>query len=216
MLAAYYIKNQSIWSSSESLGCLGLLSSTEQNRSIGYTNWQDKQAYILGRLLLRHLLGHFCEKRVLDVIKYDAFGKPYLEGGPSFNLSHSGGYVVCAMASSLFVGIDVEECLPGIEKDLFESICTSNEWAVAKSQGLPLSLFYNIWTKKEAVLKANGKGLSVPLHQLEVMGDAPVLEGKIWYLQELPIASGYSCHLACDKPFSAPIVAELISLDILL
>lgn len=188
----------------------------EQDKCVRYTNWQDKQAYILGRLLLCYLLEQLEGKSALDALKYDAFGKPYLEHGPSFNLSHSGLYVVGAIASSAFVGVDIEECCPDVDDDLFESICTSREWALVRAQGLPTSLFYNIWTKKEAVLKANGKGLSIPLHQLEAIGDTSVLEGKTWYLKELLIASGYSCHLACDDPFVGSVNLEVLSMDDLL
>lgn len=216
MLKVCYIKNQSAWSPSENLLYLGLLPCAELDRSVHYVNWQDKQAYVLGRLLLRYLLRQFDEKNTLDALKYDAFGKPYLEHGPSFNLSHSGLYVVGAIASSAFVGVDIEECYQNVDDDLFGSICTSKELALARAQGLPSSLFYNIWTKKEAVLKANGKGLSIPLHQLESIGDKSVLEGKTWYLKELLIASGYSCHLACDDPFVDSVNLEVLSMDKLL
>ena len=95
--------------------------------------------------------------------------KPYLSRGPEFNISHSGGFAVCAVDDAP-VGIDVEEIRAvkgreGLAKRYFhpDEICRVN------SGDDPALEFLRIWTKKEAYLKLTGVGLSRELCKMNVL-----------------------------------------------
>jgi 4'-phosphopantetheinyl transferase len=60
--------------------------------------------------------------------------------------------------------------------------------------------FFRLWTQKEALIKANGKGLFIPLKTICINRNAAQIESEPWYLQEIPIAEKYICHLATDRP----------------
>jgi 4'-phosphopantetheinyl transferase len=92
-------------------------------------------------------------------IEADADGKPHLPGGPAFNLSHTGGLAVLAVADRP-VGVDVERL-----RDVPNALDLADRWfrpdetrAVAEASDRSLQ-FLRTWVAKEAVLKAVGCGL---------------------------------------------------------
>jgi len=102
------------------------------------------------------------------------YGKPRLETAThdhalQFNLSHSGGLACLALHPYAQVGVDIEAHRP-VEKDLPEHYFSPNERA--EIAALPAELwteaFFNCWTRKEAVIKALGFGLSMPLDAFDV------------------------------------------------
>src|SRR5690606_22225641 len=123
--------------------------------------------------------------------------------GYDFNISHASGIVVCALARDARVGVDVEAIRPVRIAD-FNAVFSPAAHAAIMNAAEPLHAFYHQWTQKEAVIKANGKGMSLPLAQLDVgAGGELVLEGTRWYVQELLLGAGYKCHLATDRPAAA-------------
>lgn len=93
------------------------------------------------------------------------FGKPRLSeayGGQEvrFNLSHSGHIGVLAVAVGLEVGIDVEELRP-VEKGIVRQCCSTEEQQILEQLNDIdwLMAFYRCWTRKEAILKAEGVGI---------------------------------------------------------
>lgn len=106
-----------------------------------------------------------------------AHGKPALAsaGMPHFNLSHSGALTALAVAYAVEVGVDVE--LPRRTRDvlaLAQRYFASAETASLTRLPVPLraAAFYALWTCKEAVLKALGRGLAFGLDRLEFELDA--------------------------------------------
>ncbi|MBO0999169.1 4'-phosphopantetheinyl transferase superfamily protein [Bacillus sp. SD075] len=98
----------------------------------------------------------------------NSFGKPFLSKYPMFhyNISHSGEYVVCAMHDAE-VGVDIEKIGP-FDLQLAKGFFTEEEYKQVLEAEDGLSSFYDIWTLKESYIKAIGKGLSIPLHSLNV------------------------------------------------
>jgi len=90
-------------------------------------------------------------------LRYTALGKPYAPGFPEFSISHSGGWVVCALAAVGRIGIDVEAVLAG-----------SRRAALAA------------WTAKEATLKAAGARLQ-DLPQVQLCGRRLHFQDRRWY-----------------------------------
>ncbi len=92
-------------------------------------------------------------------------GKPQLDDGRCFSLSHSGSYAVCAV-SDCDIGVDIE--LP--HKDslrLARRFFTGSEYERIAASDNPDELFCQLWTIKESFIKATGKGLSTPLSSFE-------------------------------------------------
>lgn len=97
-------------------------------------------------------------------LKVDSNGKPKIKGETFFNLSHSGNYVVIAVASHE-VGVDIEK-VDQKNLSIAREVFTPNEikW-MNKDQFLR---FHILWTQKESVVKLDGRGLSINTLNFEV------------------------------------------------
>lgn len=161
-----------------------------------YRRWQDAQLSLLGRLLLKHGLTKFdvifSEK---DLI-FSEFNKPMLRQIPiQFNISHSGEIAICVISDVTEVGVDIEK-VQDVEVENFKAQMTKTEWERIESAGFVEQEFYNYWTEKESILKANGKGLSIPLKSFEVKNGISELEQDVFFLDPIYIEDGYKCHIA--------------------
>lgn len=169
-----------------------------------YRRWQDRQATLLGKvLLLKSLMNIFGADGVakFQALEVAGNGKPFIPGEVEFNISHSDGMVVVAMARSGVVGIDIEKIrhvdVAEFSGHLPELAHISGDY----DDDLASALFFDCWTRKEAVLKAAGSGLTTPLEQVKLAGDTATVHGTSWHVKNLFIEAGYCCHLASDIPF---------------
>lgn len=177
--------------------------STEfQDKIIRYRRWQDAQLSLLGRgLLVKGMEKINCSFTESD-LKYNTFNKPYFDSiNVSFNISHSGEVVLCVLSIE-DVGIDIEEIKPIKILD-FKSQMTGNEWVLVNESENSKRSFYNYWTQKEAVIKAHGKGLSIPLKSFEVQNMKTTIGSENFFLKKITIKEDYSCHLALKKSLNA-------------
>lgn len=160
--------------------------------------WQDRQAALLGKLmLLKGLTDQGYPAGVLDRIKHSSYGRPYIEGAPDFNISHSGEYIFCAIAERGRVGVDVEKVTP-IDIHDFRRFMSDEEWAGIDTSTDRLRCFYDTWTLKESVIKADGRGLSAPFTRIHFAHNKAVLDDSIWYVARLVSNSSVSAFLAYD------------------
>lgn len=174
------------------------------DKIIKYRRWQDAQACLFGKILLLQCFQRFYPSCTLNDLKYSAYQRPYINQPIDFNISHSGEYIVCVVSDECRVGIDVEE-MKVIDYDVYSTQFTDEEWGLISSSGDSKRAFYRIWTQKEALIKANGKGLSIPLKSVQISDTTAVVENMKWFLTELPLSKQYSCHLATDKPIADTI-----------
>lgn len=168
-----------------------------------YRRWQDAYGSLFGKLLLRLALRRAGHPGDLARVRFNDYGKPYLENGPEFNLSHSGNRVVCILSGQGRIGIDLE-AMDEMTIDDFQTQFTPAEWGRITASATPLYTFYRYWTAKESLIKADGRGLQIPLDRLEV-GDMAAAEGirlseNTWYIREMDTFRGYACHIACETP----------------
>ncbi len=164
-----------------------------------FRRWEDAHASLLGKHLLLTALKAYNSTGSLHDLRYSGFGRPYLEGGIDFNISHAGRMVACVVSPQARVGIDVEAVRP-IHIDDFKGQFTEKEWSLIKTAANPLQVFYRFWTCKEAILKADGSGLHTALTELDVADKKSVmLDGRNWHLQEITVFRDYACHVAADK-----------------
>ncbi len=161
-------------------------------------------AWALARLVLGELLGiPACEVPVLRECRRcgaRGHGKPRLAGetGWRFSLSHSGERVVVAVTELGPIGVDVEAGSGRIDH-LAPRILEPGETAVGRSDLL------RYWVRKEAVLKATGDGLAVPMTSFAV--SSPGVPGRLlrWPPEpDLPIRMTL-LDLDCDPGYTAAV-----------
>ena len=171
-----------------------------QHKNRKYRHWQDKLLHLFGKLLLIEALRQFnVDSNCLAALYYDGFGRPYVSDSIDFNISHSGAYVICAASKNIRIGLDVEIIKPVDFAD-FENTMTADEWKNIKASGNPLKAFFRHWVIKESVIKADSRGLSIPLQNIVISTDSAECLGKRWHLRELVLDDTYCACLATDRP----------------
>jgi 4'-phosphopantetheinyl transferase len=132
----------------------------------------DRERYAIAHGNLRRILGAYLNLAPERLcFRNNQFGKPELAGETllKFNLSHSKTVAVLAVDHSQPVGVDVEDVRP-MEAEVAERHFSAAELAdLRELQGETwLAGFYRCWTRKEAILKAEGVGLSRGLDTFDV------------------------------------------------
>ena len=203
---------------SEADSLFDTLSEDEQARAARFYFQIDRERFVVARAALRDILGMYLQRAAKAVsFCYGLHGKPALaqdSGGNTirFNLSHSNGVAVYAIARGREIGIDLEFIRQDLEvEQLAERFFSQRE--IATFRGLPVNLreyaFFLCWTRKEAYIKARGEGLFLPLDQFDVSlipGEPAALlrtqadpdEALRWSLQELSIGPSYVSALAVE------------------
>ena len=153
-----------------------VLSPDEQARAERLILPTHRRRFIAARGLLRHLLGRYLQTRPQDIrFGLDPHGKPFLQHPAQlcihFNVAHSHHLAVYAFSRDFDVGIDLEGDRDSLNyTGLAERICSPEE--LRGFLQLPpadqKAAFFTCWTRKEAVVKAHGKGLGFPLKQVRV------------------------------------------------
>lgn len=196
------------------------LSRDERRRSAGFRCPRDRRRFIAAHGLLRELLGRYLQTPA-DRIGYvcNAFGKPELGaefgGRLQFNLSHSAGLALIAIAADARLGVDVERLRARADdEDIARCFFSAPEIEQLAAVPTPLraEAFLGLWTKKEAYVKACGQGLAMPLDgfsvppttdpaqgpvDLDMASDAVALSGH-WSIHTLRPAPGYIGALAIE------------------
>ena len=189
------------------------LSEDELQRVAGFHFPSDRDRFIAAHGCLRGILARYllCEPGQLS-FSTGEYGKPALfpYSKIDFNLSHSGGYALIAIARERKVGVDVERVREDME---LENIADRYFSPGEVSQLLALVpeqraiAFFNGWTRKEAYIKAHGLGLSLPLDSFDVSLDEPAVllvtrpdssEAARWILLSLEVDPDYAGALAVE------------------
>jgi 4'-phosphopantetheinyl transferase len=194
------------------------LSLDERERADRFRFNADQMRYVIGRAMSRSLLGRYL-RIAPECVKFARTneGKPILamdvqETPFDFNVSHSGDFVLLALARGRRVGIDIEliSRTVGIEAIALRFF-SKREYACLTA--LPTAIrheaFYCCWTRKEAYLKARGDGLSLALDAFDVTflpDEMPRLietrhdaqEISRWTLQDLDFGPNYKAALATE------------------
>ncbi len=191
----------------------------EQQRAAKFRFAQDQQRFVWARGWLRHTLARYLDQPPAALrFAYGAHGKPRLADAPwlQFNLSHAHECMVLAIARNIVVGVDVEyqgRTLNYLE--LAERFFTSAE--IQRLRTTPTHLlaqhFFDLWTVKEAYLKATGEGLSQLAH-IEVI-DAPDYP----QCQDTRATALFPCHarhLPVAQNYCAALVAGAVHPEMIL
>lgn len=177
---------------------------------------KHREHFIAGRGVLRNILSRYLDREPGQLrFCYNSYGKPALTEetgaeGLCFNLSHSHGIALYAVTRNREIGVDIEYFRPDVEAGkLAERFFSPRE--ADELRALPEHLrkegFFNCWTRKEAYIKAEGKGMSIPLSAFDVSltpgepaallrTQKPSQETSRWSLQALNPAPNYAAALA--------------------
>ena len=190
-----------------------LLSPEERTRATRFVFDHHRNLFVSAHAGLRCVLGELLGLPPEQVaLGADAMGKPRLVGFDPlplfFNLSHSHNYAAVAVSPCFEVGIDIEHIRP-IGFEVAEHFFSAGEVAALKA--LPASrrteAMFNIWTRKEAYLKALGLGLSVPLDSFDVSVEHPARLQRVAGLLEEPM-HWQLAHFIPAKGFVGAVAAR--------
>jgi 4'-phosphopantetheinyl transferase len=175
------------------------LSADEQARAVRFHSFLDRTHYVAGRGTLRAIMAQYLGVPAAELrFCANTHGKPSRfpsEGAEDlrFNVSHSHGLALFTFALHREVGVDLERVRPsGKEESLAERSFSPQEIAVLRTlpTGAQAEGFFHCWTRKEAYIKARGKGLSIELSSF-----APSLLGVVMSALSRPKAQiGLRCY----------------------
>lgn len=180
-----------------------VLQAEELRRAQRYHRAVDYHRFLLGRAALRLVLGAYTRLPPASLhFEPGATKKPLLREAPGlhYNVSHAGEWVVLAVAG-FEVGIDVERLDPLFAfQDVLDHSFSPAEKAFVEYSHSPHRAFYQLWTRKEAFVKATGRGIDAGFCQM------PALEGQHqvvgfsqvprWVVSSFEVAVDYAAAVA--------------------
>ena len=217
---------------SEAVARLGAtLTVAELGRAASFRFDRDRARFVAARGQLRLLLAQYLDANAREIVLMEgSHGKPSLAVGPSwlrFNLSHSDGVAVYAVARDHEVGVDLERIRSDFQ---FEEVARHyySPRERAHLAGLPeadrLFAAFNCWTRKEAYLKAVGVGIALRLDGCDVgvhpgetvrlrRRDSGAAASRCWSLHAFDVGPGYAATVAVEgSPRSVPSAARVLEL----
>lgn len=195
-----------------------LLLEDERRREEQFATDSLRKRFAISRGVLRRLLQFYLSKPNGDIeFLYGKQGKPSLADKSidlEFNLSHSQDLIIYGFVREFPIGVDIEYINPNIFYHTLEnsvlSVAERSRFGQL-DQGQKIQAFYRAWTRKEALLKADGVGLSKPLEDVEVTFtdfeevqvisiDGDVNQAASWSLHTIECLSGYCGAVAAKTP----------------
>ena len=180
-----------------------------------YKNERDFARSLIGKSLLRKGLESLEKPQLILDIQRNKFGRYVCpKGEVDFNISHSGNAVVVAFETEGKVGIDIQEKSKG-SLLIAERFFAEEEVEWMKAQKDFNHAFTHVWTRKEAVVKATGTGIRIPLNSFLVLNDEVEMQGEPFYLQsDLTHSSDY--FLTVCSNLNQPYEIQQVALNELL
>ncbi|WP_312654286.1 4'-phosphopantetheinyl transferase family protein [Aminipila sp.] len=149
---------------------MNFISKEKSIRISRYRRWEDFQRSLLSDVLIRSMIHrNFGIPNDKLLFKTNEYGKPYLmNSNIYYNISHSGEWVICVMNETSPVGIDIEE-VKIIDFSVAKQFMTEKEYNKFEQLDdvTKQNYFYKVWTTKESYIKADGRGMNIPLDIIE-------------------------------------------------
>lgn len=194
----------------------------EQLEAGRYAHVEDAARHLAGRALARRMLRTAFGRDCAAEFARSPYGKPFCtEVSADFSISHSGNMVWVALCRNAGVGMDVEKMRPLPDAaELTSQLHPQEQKALMALPPAELqAAFYRCWTRKEAVIKAVGMGLSMSLQSFSV-NTGPQESGWIasitantacgmsaaldatgqWTCRDIKATEGYQCSVAARSP----------------
>lgn len=149
---------------------LAVLSDSERARGARFLRKEDALRHTATRAALRTALAERLSLPAATLaFEQDGHGRPWLDGAAKgrldFNVSHAGSYALIAIAADRRVGVDIEVQRENFDwRAMARSVLAGPEAVHIESlpESQRLAAFFDVWTAKEALLKALGTGIVVP------------------------------------------------------
>ncbi len=210
-----------------------LLSPDEKERAARFKFEKHRKHFIAARGQLRLLLAAYTG-RAADQLRfsYNHFGKPSLEKSSSyrpmqFNISHSHEFALMAFHPEWELGVDIEWMKPDFDGlHLVNRFFSLNEQKQMEEvpDALKKEAFFNGWTRKEAYIKARGRGLNIPLAKfsvslhpsrparlIETTHDPEALQ--YWGIKDIPVPHNYKAAVVVNSKKFGLLLLEGKNLD---
>ena len=176
---------------------LPLLSAAEAKKVLNTRRKETVLLSLAGKYLLREgLLRLGLDPALIKEIHYNEHKRPIIDHPLDFNISHSGNLVACALSRHTKVGLDIERIKPYRDSHLHAFFDERERRMILEAKD-HYQIFYDLWTRKEAVLKADGRGLTLARKKLRFEGNLAVIENDDnWEIHRLAIDERYAANLA--------------------
>ena len=198
-----------------------LMNEKERTQQKRFHFEKHKHQYLVTRALVRSVLSLYDDAILPEdwEFKKNAYGKPYIDNANTrlplcFNISHTENLIVLAVTLNCDLGVDVEY-LPRFSRieGIVESFFSPSE--ILSFKDLPKEKnqqhFFNLWTLKEAYIKACGKGLSIPLNDFSydfsdagkiniTFNDSTDDSTEAWHFWQAQPTQEHKLSLAIKKP----------------
>jgi 4'-phosphopantetheinyl transferase len=198
---------------------LSLLNKDECSRAERFHSPSHQRRFIAAHAMLRMILGNYLDVHPTAVeFTFNKYHKPSLLNHPDlqFNMSHSDEMVVYAFTRTGTIGIDIEKFTDNNKLDLASRFFSVAEIAAlsALSHTAQIEGFYHLWSRKEAIIKASGKGLTQPLSSFSVaLHEQPqivLVDGKNWILIPVSLHTEYASALAVAEAAASISIWDII------
>ncbi|MFC4210505.1 4'-phosphopantetheinyl transferase family protein [Pedobacter lithocola] len=175
--------------------CKLILTSDELNKANRFAQEDDKKRYIVGKFYSKMLLAKMMDKKPTDIhFEFNKYKKPYINN-IHFNISHSGDYVVIGLSTNA-IGVDIEYINTNLDyQNLIYQCFNGKEIKMITD----LYSFYLFWTRKEALLKATGEGLTDNLPAIDCTVKNAERFGVFYELKSFKLNDGYFLSIASSK-----------------
>ncbi len=209
----------------------GVLAAEERARAARFRFDIHRNRFIAGRALLRHVLAELTgtPPETIEFV-YGDHGKPAMKAGDlHFNLSHAENRAIIGVTRAGPVGVDIERINPDRARpEVAERFFASQEIETLTnlSGDAYANAFFQIWSRKEAVLKAVGTGIggglssfSVPLDALPEPVHIPSLDcwiGNLTHAFPYLQTEGFSSAVALlvNKPLVRPVCVTVFKIPV--
>ncbi|HEX5876600.1 MAG TPA: 4'-phosphopantetheinyl transferase superfamily protein [Pyrinomonadaceae bacterium] len=196
------------------------LDADEAQRAGRFHFEKHQRGFVVGRGFLRDVLGRYLGAKPESLqFAYGAYGKPALNGEHKstrlrFNMSHSHNLALLAVTEDNEIGVDVEYMRADFAgADIAQRFFSRAEVAIFNrlAEEERVAAFFRCWTRKEAFIKATGKGMSQALDCFDVTlapGVAAELlridqeDATRWFMSDIDVGSEYAAALAVEGKVS--------------
>lgn len=171
----------------------------EQKYFNSIQNKDAQKRMLFGRIMLKYIAGRIGIVGP-EFMSLTNSGKPVftVPNGFDFNISHSGNMVVCCIVKDAFVGIDLELNRP-VNIEIYRNCFDSHEWQFITESVTPGLTFLKLWVRKEAVIKADGRGFGINLSSLNCLKNKAKAGLNNYYIESIDLEPEYTCAVACSK-----------------
>ncbi|MEZ4720730.1 MAG: 4'-phosphopantetheinyl transferase superfamily protein [Flavobacteriales bacterium] len=184
-----------------------------QEKVLEEEGWENQHGSLARKLMLWHGMNDFGANMndLFESLQYTKTGKPFIIDSPNFSLANDGAVAVCAISETSVMGVDVARLKP-INLNDYQEDFTYLEWREIYSHMIPLRRFYEFWTIKESVIKADGESNKPDLKEIYIQPDVAFSNGKNWYVYPVEIDYyGYVSYIVTSNPHAD---VEVVDIDL--